>query len=320
MSRVTLVTAFVLCISCVMQAQIVLDKRYSDARALHDMATLPFDRIAKEGNETWVVAQLNPAPYSGSAKIAGSPPQLRTYSHGTWDALVSLRHAPGITHGNYTCEQLLTYHGRELDIDSVYDPLDKGGLVLCRILEGSTPVGVECTELYLVPTEWKSFVAPAYVTYVQEVAGPSPSRKEEQDALVSLLDAGNPVLSLLAFRRLAQDQSVAISVLINAVKRSNGTLAASSGYVLLTEKRFDTELITSQIRGIASESNGSGKLESLTRSVFAAALFHGKEERTATLCSALVPVISRSVSNTEINAGERATVRSILSDIEVMLQ
>jgi hypothetical protein len=229
------------------------DQDLHDVRAAHDMANLRFDAVAKGGEGSWIIIKIIPAPHSGSATIVGASIDLASgklidkrqeiltpdaaqpgiMEEGSWELVASLSNSATTSRGKYSWTEPRRTRIRGLEVEDLYRPFARGGVVLCRHrpeMQGSAQFG----SVQLIPLGWEIHMRAAY-EFFQRNPGlfAGSSLPSQRDQLVEMLRGDNPVLGVMAFRTMAEKGTVDIALLREVLDRFEGYRRGVLSYMIM---------------------------------------------------------------------------------------
>lgn len=246
-----------------------------NGRAIHDAATLRFDRGL--GGASWIVARVTPAPGTCNLTMVGAVGDSETGAfldaatyqpipagqvrigfreQGSWELVASLEDAAVAARGTYDWGEPRTISLDLLKPKDLYDVFTEsnrgqastagGGVIVARYderLEGRNPF----SEVHLIPDAWQEAVRPAFDRFRH---GGSPFAEGTSIAeLTSLLQSENPLLATAAFRRLEQAGTGDAATLENAILSGAGYRRGVFAYLVLSLTE-DEELAFTRLQSI----------------------------------------------------------------------
>jgi hypothetical protein len=230
------------------------DQDLHDVRAAHDMANLRFDAVAKGDEGFWIIIKIIPAPHSGSATTVGASIDLdsgklidnRTgkiltpdaaqpgiMEEGSWELVTSLSNSPTTSRGQYSWTEPRRTRIRSLEVEDLYRPFARGGVVLCRRrpeMQGSA----QFVSAQLIPPGWEIHTRAAY-EFFQRNPGlfAGSSLPSQRDRLLEMVRGDNPVLGVMAFRTMAEKGTVDIALLREVLGRFEGYRRVVLSYMIM---------------------------------------------------------------------------------------
>lgn len=192
------------------------DRVPADVRAVADLSAMPLVKISADAEHTWVLIDISPAHYSGSATAPGSEIDMATgeltvppgsapaiLEGGSWHLLAVLAgEAGGVDPRPFHWTVPQPVHRSGIEPRDLYSPFAAGGVVVGR-LPDEVRDGREIDPAFLIPAEWRDQVEPA-VELIRARPGrfDAGSRELAPRALKRLLDGDNGLLALAAYRAL----------------------------------------------------------------------------------------------------------------------
>lgn len=170
-----------------------------DMRAVHDMAVL--DPGAAFGR--LVVLRINPSRESGAGQVPERKDAPATIVEtGTWELLDALGRNGIAPRGTFHWSKALRTHVNRLTAEDYYSPFSKGGIILCE-LDPERSGMEQFQRVSLLPASWERAPATAFeAVRKQRDAFREPPSSGVRHVLSSMAAGGEPLLAIMAFRRL----------------------------------------------------------------------------------------------------------------------
>jgi hypothetical protein len=212
------------------------DQKYTD-RALRDAACMRLDEIADgRGKSFWMLAEVTPSGRykkipairvdPGTGVIIPEQPVEAHIEEGTIACVTFSKkrlNTPFQYRWQYT-EQML---GPNLGND--FQPFRDGpSLVVCRFNRAAVDEA-KCCPNYLLPRDWKKWVAPAVEARRRHTGVPAP-----RPADAAALQEPNPLLLIDAFRRRTDDGNDQLEFALEPLGKNRDFLQAVLAYIFIT--------------------------------------------------------------------------------------
>ena len=223
-----------------------------------DVQSLEFERIVKEQNEVWVLAEVEPSPKSDrlegltvdpvshkSSVVPGQKPV--TVFDGSLHVRAVLSGKTDVKNLPYRLEveSQITPDGSLIGttVDETYLSFQTPNLVIARLnlekakpSKNSNPIEVKSGLFYLMPVEWQQSIAPAFDYYRANAAlFVDEDARKNQVKLNQLLEGDNPLLVVAACRALVRGGALNGRLIQGVLTRSKGYLQAAVTAVMLID-------------------------------------------------------------------------------------
>ena len=273
------------------------------------MALFDPQRIGRD-NGVWMVAQIVPGPYAGSATIPGAyirsssgeivnqasaPPAL--ICEGKWERLSAVRGAAPRT-GGYDWTQPLEERLRTVvRPDDVYAPFVEGGVIVCQYTADAA--GRDRFEPHwLLPRAWASAVKPAMDAFGEKPGGGTVRRS-------------NPLVAISMARRAvdrASDDPAALFEVVSGFPLTNDFAAAVLTYLILLRSRTGGPILP--VKG-----KGPWRVRPTVLGAAAVITFHSGDADSQRLARETLESIDRLVRrrSRSMPAAERRYVTAVLA-------
>jgi hypothetical protein len=301
-----------------------------DARAVHDTASLRFRDFETNGEPSWVLATVTPAPRSGSATVPGAyikadtgelvmPGAAETVvvKAGSWKAEAAAR-AGQSTGGTYDWTEPLE-EKRTLLPEDYYSPFVHGGTMLCR--PTSSAPGIEqFGPVHLLFPEWGQYVTAASAftqrhraLFEADQLGPTAVAELEQ-----LLSQDNALLAVLAFRALSQGGRMTSNLVRELLARAEGHALAIFTYLILVSPGPEAgNPLAQEVDGLVRTSPQAPKIRSVALGAFAAALFRSGDSAILSYSRSLLRAVRQRLDMPGVASDQESYVPLILEKMDV---
>jgi hypothetical protein len=278
---------------------------YPEVRAVHDAARVPFDAIVDSPSPPWIVMQVTPAANSGSVVAEGAYINIDTgklvtepgarfpiVESGKWKLVAALS-PMAETSGEYRWEVSEPFT-RRVEIDGLYSPFARGGLVLCRYRAERQDSG-RFSPVYVLPSDWEPFVKPALEEYRSKRGSFRLEEEGQQADLERLLKHENPLLAVVALRTLVERGRISGPALQDVLVQSRDLRQASLVYAALTgASEHDASTVDQAVAGAIGAAQRAVGLKGLALGVLASTFAPAPApEALRTRCDALFRTLSR---------------------------
>ncbi len=251
-----------------------------DELFLFDLNALSSDKITKASDQIWVLAQITPHPlkeqktryYFPVDLWTGQKSQIpavdtRLYDEGTFGVKAALT-TKTIPSEDYSVLGLGPFGGPTNAIyHAMYSPFRVGGYAICQVNPNAQGQD-RYAPVYVVPTEWQAFVAPAFA-YCRA----NPTLFSDTDThmtaarrtrLTALLTSLNPYLAAFACRTLTRAGAVDAGTVDRALLQADPFRQAAMTYLLLANVPQRDNATALVVEGsIHAITNDAGTLDSL---------------------------------------------------------
>jgi len=215
---------------------------WHDCRMIHDCSLITLAELSGEPANQWVLANIEPAPDSGSATIPGASIDGKTgkvvvpaggdavvQKKGTYERQ-AVHGMEWPAKGSYSWTEPLDKRTRGLIPEDCYSPFALGGVVYFRPAAGKPGVDL-FGRVRLLPPEW-AVPFPQAAAYVRSQPGVPTS-----DLLKRMLTSQNAVLALLSYRELIAEHRLTGPDLLAPVERARGPLRAVMARLILDHEQ-----------------------------------------------------------------------------------
>ena len=283
------------------------DELLHEVRATHDVSSLPLHAVGREGGATWLLIRVTPSASSGLAtmtdyedKTGGLRHGLVVVVDGAWEVLSGVNARTEIKGGGYHWETPIDrLDGRRpRTADMYYSPFARhGGMLLCRHNPGAKGAAV-LEPMFLMPPPWEKAVLPAYAFCKKAPQVLDPKAPLKRDTVVELLNGDNPLLAVMAFRRLLESNALAPEVAEAVLRSARAHKRAVVTYmVLVLSDEPRRARLVEAVRSAFAGCEGADEARPLAVGAFAAALFHARTERIASPGRALLRDLRTRLTN-----------------------
>ncbi len=294
-----------------------------ESRLLHDTLTIPLLRISKQTDEAWVVASVVPSTTSGHIQgahgVPGERRWIRVPNASVFRSLEGVfRIKEHLTAKSAFASQIPYRLIQGVDYDGItvsytsqandeYIPLAGEGCVVAELVTpfDATPLGAVpldagakdqrkpyTSPLFLIPSEWSQFVAPAIV-FLREnpslVPGQWKQTVDIKQTVATLSRTGNPWLQIEATKMLLFFGNPSLKDFQTTLSESEERMKVTLTYLMLTAAP-ETQLpdVGVAISNEIHSAPNAEQLENLTLAVFAARFEQQRQSRIRNAQAALL--------------------------------
>jgi hypothetical protein len=278
-----------------------------EARAIHDTASLQLAAYGLPLRPAWIVADVKPAPGSGSAMVPGASIQAETgrfvnpggpavlMKHGEWQAVATA--SPSLTAAaSYSWTEPLDPRPRVLTPEHLYSPFAYGGTIVFTpqpAAQGLQQFGA-CRLLF---PEWGRLAADALRggTRLSDLFARAASDKTSLVEVARLATADDGFTATLAFRTLLA-APVAMSHRAGTLFQAAEVRVLSTFvYLSLIAASVDRSAWTAEVEKLVSETNASDRLLAIAYGSFAVTLFANRDAAAMTAARQILGALRKRV-------------------------
>lgn len=283
------------------------DELFHDVRAAHDVSTLPLHALAAEGAGVWLLVRVTPSRHSGFATMTDYRDESGAVRHGlvvvvegAWRVLAAVNAPTDSKGGDYRWDNPVDRLDRRgpRNAEMFYSPfVGRGGVVLCRHNPGAKGPGM-LAPTYVIPPPWEKAVLPAFEFCKKAPEVLKDTEPLDRDATVGLLKGDNPLLSVMAFRRLLECNALAPQMAEAALGSTEAHKRAVVTYMILVlSDEPDRAGLLGVLKRAFDGCEGADEARPLAVGAFAATLLHARTDRIGSPSRALLRDLRTRLTN-----------------------
>lgn len=247
---------------------------------VRDVATLNFADLSGKTDATWIVAQIQPGPFSGSrvikgfyqdadsgkfVQVSGGRDVIRV--NGTFRVLAALMGKPEKRDYAYQWEFPHNVSSRPNKANSVkpFELFISGGIAVFPLPQ-DLHNSAQALPIYSVPAQWQEFVLPAWQYYQANSAlFEQRNAMQNRDQLQQLLEHNNPLLAVAACRTLSQSRLLDQDFINGSLLQTTQLRQAVFTFVLLDQlsQRVSNRLSEDELLTAIQQTIGNADAEKL---------------------------------------------------------